>query len=202
MDSRGLVPKDRREHHFIDDHVPSGFEGVSTMRRRHFAALLSVAVLAQLSTGCCVVRNTFWRIRNSGCSPCFSNPGSSCGSGFCDTGAGYGAGYSSGAIGYGGTAGYGYAPANYGSPDCTTCSYGNNGGMPGAYATSPNTGVMNGGNIPGAWSSYARDNGINNPVYSVNPGMITPPATTTNPAIPSPPNVGLPMPTELTKKTK
>lgn len=44
--------------------------------RRRLTYLLLVAVFAQLSTGCCLLRRVAWRIRSChGCFPAFQNPG-------------------------------------------------------------------------------------------------------------------------------
>jgi hypothetical protein len=72
------------------------------MRLRHVACLLTVACVAQLSTGCHLVRNTFWRIRNAfgccdTCAPAFHNPGPV-------------------------MSGPAYGGAAYGAPDCASCS--------------------------------------------------------------------------------
>lgn len=86
------------------------------MRIRHIAALLAIATVAQLSTGCHLIRNTFWRIRShlgcNDCSPAFHTPGTG-GPVMSDPGYGYGHG----------------GGVSYGAPDCATCGYGN-GGMP------------------------------------------------------------------------
>jgi hypothetical protein len=43
---------------------------------RRLTYLLLVAVFAQLSTGCCLLRRIAWRIHNChGCYPAFQNPG-------------------------------------------------------------------------------------------------------------------------------
>lgn len=80
------------------------------MRLRHIAGLLAIAVVAQLSTGCHLIRNTVWRIRNHfgchGCSPAFHTPGPV----MADPG------FSHGPV------------VNYGAPDCATCA----GGSPAA----------------------------------------------------------------------
>lgn len=43
---------------------------------RRLTYLLLIAVFAQLSTGCCLLRRIAWRIHNChGCYPAFQNPG-------------------------------------------------------------------------------------------------------------------------------
>jgi hypothetical protein len=63
---------------------------------RRLTYLLLIAVFAQLSTGCCLLRRIAWRIHNChGCYPAFQNPG------------------------YGGPV---MAGPVYGGGDCTSCS--------------------------------------------------------------------------------
>jgi hypothetical protein len=75
--------------------------------RRRIAYLLLVAVFAQLSTGCCLLRRVAWRIRSChGCYPAFNNPGA--GAPILD-------GPAFGGAGYGGPVG---------GADCATCTSG------------------------------------------------------------------------------
>lgn len=103
-----IAPKDRSGPVVGLDPFLQDSRESDIMRLRHIAALLTIAAVAQLSTGCHLFHNTCCRIRNHfgchTCSPAFHTPGPV----MSDPGMSYG---------YPGT-------VNYGAPDCATCTSG------------------------------------------------------------------------------